>query len=150
MSTCISKHGEYGDHTPENGTFVCGRCGVEDWPEAMAHIARLAERLELAITMHGVQFERANRVTAERDEHLSRLIDAEQQLGRCICAAGPNFEGPDETCGIHGRTYAYWVEGYGTLQHRLGDAIDERDLLRREVARLREVGPQIGNQGERP
>lgn len=32
------------------------------------HVAQLSERLDLAITMHGVQLARANRVTAERDE----------------------------------------------------------------------------------
>ena len=32
------------------------------------HVARLSERLDLAITMHGVQLARANRVIVERDE----------------------------------------------------------------------------------
>ncbi len=131
MSTCISTHGEYSEHTPENGTFVCGRCGVEDWPEAMAHIARLTERLDLALDMHRVQYERANRVTAERDaianqydNNLSRLIDAEQQLGRCLCAPFPHGDGPEERCGMHGRRYYEWVERGEILNARL-EAVKE-------------------------
>ena len=87
-----------------------------------------------------------NDARAERDDYHSRLIDAEQQLGRCICAPFPHGDGPQEDCGIHGRTYAYWVEGFGTVQLRLQEAVHERDLLRRELARLR----GRGRAGRRP
>jgi hypothetical protein len=78
VSVCISQHGEFSNHAPENGDFVCGRCGELAWDELMDHIARLSERLDLAVTMHGVQLERANRVTAERDtQHAAAALLAE-------------------------------------------------------------------------
>ena len=60
MSTCISIHGEYSAHTLDDGDerFTCSRCGVFDE-------ARIYEALEMALRMHEVQFERANRAEAE-------------------------------------------------------------------------------------
>lgn len=43
----------------------------------------------------------------------------------CICNTGPNTDGPDETCSVHGRTYAEWIERGNLLQTRL-DAADAR------------------------
>ena len=46
-------------------------------------------------------------------EHLAEaLIVSGVVKDSCICNTGPDTEGPDECCPVHGRPLAYWIE-YG-------------------------------------
>ena len=47
MSTCISGHGEWSDHTPD-AEYTCTRCGVLDEPGLTAELRRLREELDEA------------------------------------------------------------------------------------------------------
>lgn len=53
------------------------------------------------------------------DDNLSRLAAAEKQLGRCLCEPFPHGGGPEEHCGVHGRTYHEWVERGDILNARI-------------------------------
>lgn len=52
MSACISREGEYSDHTDSDEPFVCGRCGAEDWTAAMDEIATLTAQRDKAERRH--------------------------------------------------------------------------------------------------
>ena len=43
MSACISREGEYSDHTPGAHDFVCGRCGAFAEESAVAEVLYLRE-----------------------------------------------------------------------------------------------------------
>lgn len=140
MSTCISTHGEYGDHEPEGDTFTCVRCGAEDWAEAMAHIARLAERLDLAVTMHGVQYERANRVTAENDRMAGALADLSYALAEAERDYERATELADERFAAANVLHAKWqdseqdrdalAEAVQTLETKLARSVSWSEVIR--------------------
>ena len=47
MSACISRHGGYGEHTPD-AEWTCTRCGVVDVPDLLAEVERLREIVAVA------------------------------------------------------------------------------------------------------
>jgi hypothetical protein len=60
-----------------------------------------------------------NALARQYDDNLSRLMSAEEQLGRCLCEPFPHGSGPEEDCGVHGRTYSEWVDRGNILAARL-------------------------------
>lgn len=56
MSTCISQHGEYSIHTPDDARFYCTLCGVLDEDGLLAEVERLTRwKAEALPVMDGLQ-----------------------------------------------------------------------------------------------
>lgn len=83
------------------------------------------EAVDIAMRMHQVQYDRANRVTAERDAALAEV----ERHGPCTCTSGPDIQGPDERCPRHGHTFHEVLERGDILQERAHTAKQQLDAL---------------------
>jgi len=86
-------------------------------------------------------------LTADRDRLRERVAELE---GRCICNTSPSTDGPDETCPVHGRTYADWIERGDILQQRAEKAEAEVARLTAVVQGVKELAGSYVLNGDSP
>ena len=80
MSTCISRHGEYGDHVLVLDPFECDRCGVFDHDAARARIEQAEADAEHFKALSRDARETAAEAIDERDEALAARDAAEAKV----------------------------------------------------------------------
>lgn len=129
MSACISKHGEFSAHTPDDD-HICTRCGVLDEDGLIAELHKARAALDRAIheERQRVVLDALDRFdqqvhwvrTVLFDPEQIRLVDSVINEARkaitltgCICPlidatqfgeAGPRYvTGRDHRCGVHGK-----------------------------------------------
>src|SRR5205085_8372112 len=84
-----------------------------------AAMSNLAEQYNAEVVRRLQAEAERDALARQYDDNLSRLISAEEQLGRCLCEPFPHGTGPEEDCGVHGRTYSEWVDRGNILAARL-------------------------------
>jgi hypothetical protein len=125
VSTCISRHGEYSDHTPD-ADYRCTRCHVLDEDALINELVRLRQEvrddsIEMRAATRSIEEATAiMRIGKAEIDRLSALV------ATCSCGTSPEtYDGPQADCPAHGAIRA------------LAEVTSERDEARAEAERQR-------------